>query len=115
MCEVQRARQGLAPGAELERNPIEEENRLTKNDNAPPTHSLERVNVMLSRELILWLGETALSIRQDSGASISRSELIRACLRALAALQLRFSSIRSEEELAGALVAYFRGLQRGMR
>ncbi len=75
--------------------------------------TLERVNVMLSREVILWLEQTALEIRQKTGASISRSELVRGIVKALAARGLHFDGCRTERDITEGLVEYFEKLARG--
>jgi hypothetical protein len=44
---------------------------------------LERVNLMLSSEESEWLNQLAMEIRQQTGASVSRSEIVRAAIAAL--------------------------------
>jgi hypothetical protein len=44
---------------------------------------LERVNFMLSGEESEWLNQLAAEIRQQTGASVSRSEIVRAAIAAL--------------------------------
>jgi len=71
--------------------------------------ALQRVNVMLSREALAWLEKAALKLHQNTGASVSRSELLRGILRGFVRARLNFCGCRSEEEIATALAECLRG------
>ena len=47
------------------------------------SEQLERVQLMLSRELSDWLDQLASEIREQTGAHVSRSEITRAALKTL--------------------------------
>jgi hypothetical protein len=69
----------------------------------------ERVNVILDRNLLMWLENTALKIREESGATLNRSQLIRAIVGAFADLNLRLRGCRTERDIREGL---FRHLDR---
>ena len=48
--------------------------------------TLERVNLMLTRDDSAWLDRLAHEIRENTGAKLSRSEIVRAALSTLAEL-----------------------------
>jgi hypothetical protein len=72
----------------------------------------ERVNVILDRNLLMWLETTALKIREESGASLNRSQLIRAIVGAFADLNLRLRGCRTERDIREGLFRYLERLTR---
>jgi hypothetical protein len=66
----------------------------------------ERVNVILDRNLLAWLEKTALKIREDNGATLNRSQLIRAIVGAFADLNLRLRGCRTEKDIREGLFRY---------
>jgi hypothetical protein len=66
----------------------------------------ERVNVILDRNLLMWLEKTAWKIREDTGATLNRSQLIRAILGAFADLNLRLRGCRTERDIREGLFRY---------
>ena len=74
--------------------------------------TLERVNVILDRNLLMWLEKTALIIREDTGGTVNRSELIRAIVGAFADLNLRLRGCRTEKDIREGLFKYLDRLTR---
>jgi hypothetical protein len=72
--------------------------------------ALERVNVMLSRDVLLWLEKAASQIRENSGAKVNRSELIRGIVGGLMDWRLGLHDCRSEREIREGLCRYLTGL-----
>jgi hypothetical protein len=66
----------------------------------------ERVNVILDRNLLVWLEKAAFQIREDTGATVNRSELIRAIVGAFADLNLKLRGCRTERDLREGLFKY---------
>jgi hypothetical protein len=77
-------------------------------DNRPDVErmTLERVNVILDRRLLMWLEKTAVRIREDTGAPVNRSELIRGIVGAFADLNLRLRGCRTENDIREGLFRY---------
>jgi hypothetical protein len=67
---------------------------------------LARVNVMLSGDVLMCLERAASQIREDNGAIINRSELIRAIVGAFADLNLTIRGCRTETEIREGLFRY---------
>ncbi|HTX36452.1 MAG TPA: hypothetical protein VME43_15590 [Bryobacteraceae bacterium] len=73
-------------------------------------NALERVNLMLARRDSAWLDSLANEIRVNTGAKVSRSEIVRAALSTLAELHrlapmaptrlIPLHSCKSRDELA---------------
>jgi hypothetical protein len=72
----------------------------------------ERVNVILDRNLLIRLEKTALKIREESGATLNRSQLIRAIVGAFADLNLRLGGCRTERDIREGLFTYLDRLTR---
>lgn len=60
----------------------------------------ERTTLMLTSEINAWLDGQCLAMRQKTGTVMSRSELLRAMVRATAELSTDFSPCRNEDEIA---------------
>lgn len=73
---------------------------------------LDRVNVVLDTETLDWLESKAAQIRERTGATINRSQLIRAVLCALADARLGLGSCRTEVEIRRDLAKYLIDLHR---
>ena len=73
---------------------------------------LKRVNVVLSREVLLWLDRTAWLFRENTGATINRSELIRAIIGGFADVKLTMRGCRTERDIRVGLFRYLDRLTR---
>ena len=73
----------------------------------PPVHEEEwtKVTVVLFNRQIDFLDRLASNIRAQNGASISRAQLIRALIDALAEGDIDLTAARSEKELKEALMS----------
>ncbi|HEX6462877.1 MAG TPA: hypothetical protein VFZ98_00435 [Vicinamibacterales bacterium] len=73
----------------------------------PPVHeeAWTRVTVVLFNRQIVFLDRLAANIRAQSGAAISRAQLIRALLDAVAGADIDLTSATSEADLKGTLLA----------
>lgn len=69
---------------------------------------LIRVNVMLSRNELLWLEKAAAQIHAQTGVTPSRSEILRAIVGALSDARMMIRGCRGERELRTALFQYLR-------
>ena len=58
-----------------------------------------RLNVILSKECIVWLDQQALAIRRTSGAAVSRSALLRGIVGGLKDMGMRFSRCETEKDV----------------
>ena len=67
------------------------------------TEPATRVNVMLSREVLEWLDAQTEHLRQNAGADVNRSALVRAIVGAFADNKLRFSGVRDEKAIRTGL------------
>lgn len=72
----------------------------------PPVHSeaWTKVTVVLFNRQIAFLDRLAATIRVESGASISRAQLIRALVDAVGAARVDLTAATSESHLTGLLV-----------
>ena len=73
----------------------------------PPVHDEEwtKVTVVLFDRQIVFLDRLAANIRAQSGAAISRAQLIRALIDALSEGDIDLTSARSEKDLKASLVS----------
>jgi hypothetical protein len=73
----------------------------------PPIHdeAWTKVTVVLFNRQIVFLDRMAANIRAQSGAAISRAQLIRALLDAVAEADLDLTSSTSEADLKAAILA----------
>jgi hypothetical protein len=73
----------------------------------PPIHAeaWTKVTVVLFNRQIVFLDRLAASIRAQSGAAISRAQLIRALLDAVADAELDLTVARSEADLKRTMLA----------
>ena len=73
----------------------------------PPVHdeAWTKATVVLFNRQIVFLDRLAANIRAQSGAAISRAQLIRAMIDALADGDIDLTSARSEQELKATLLA----------
>ena len=62
-----------------------------------------KVNVLLFDRQVSFLRELSLSIRKTTGISINRTQIIRALVDALTRCRRKFSTVRSEADLARML------------
>jgi hypothetical protein len=77
----------------------------------PPVHdeAWTKVTVVLFNRQIVVLDRLAASIRAQSGAAISRAQLIRALLDAVADAQIDLTSSTSEADLKATILARLGG------
>ncbi|HMC77980.1 MAG TPA: hypothetical protein VKH34_12630 [Vicinamibacterales bacterium] len=73
----------------------------------PPVHdeAWTKVTVVLFNRQIVFLDRLAANIRAQSGAAISRAQLIRALLDAVADADIDLTSATSEADLKGTILA----------
>ncbi|MBA3297482.1 MAG: hypothetical protein H0U19_11140 [Acidobacteria bacterium] len=73
----------------------------------PPVHdeAWTKVTVVLFNRQIAFLDRVAASIRAQSGAAISRAQLIRALVDAMADADVDLTSARSEQDLKATILA----------
>jgi hypothetical protein len=73
----------------------------------PPSHheAWTKVTVVLFNRQIVFLDHLAANIRAKTGAAVSRAQLIRALIDAVAESDIDLTASTSERELKGALVA----------
>jgi len=73
----------------------------------PPVHdeAWTKVTVVLFNRQIVFLDRLAASIRAQSGAAISRAQLIRALLDAVAAADVDLTGATSETDLKATILA----------
>jgi hypothetical protein len=73
----------------------------------PPVHdeAWTKVTVVLFNRQILFLDRVAANIRAQSGASISRAQLIRALVDAVADAEIDLTASTSEADLKATLLA----------
>ena len=73
----------------------------------PPVHdeAWTKVTVVLFNRQIVFLDRLAANIRAQSGAAISRAQLIRALVDALADGDIDLTTARSEQDLKATLLA----------
>lgn len=73
----------------------------------PPVHDEEwtKVTVVLFNRQIVFLDRVASSIRAHNGAAISRAQLIRALVDAVAEADIDLTSSRSEADMKATLLA----------
>jgi Arc/MetJ-type ribon-helix-helix transcriptional regulator len=67
-----------------------------------------RVNLVLTQDLSKWLDEQAAGIQQATGASVNRSEIVRAALRAAREVDPARFKPHNENELAAMLILVVR-------
>jgi hypothetical protein len=67
---------------------------------------LRRINLMLSADVLGWLDQTTAQIWETDRARISRSELVRALLGALADWKLQPVHCRTESAVRGGFFQY---------
>lgn len=77
------------------------------------TPPLERVNVMLSREVLGWLDREAENLRRETGANVSRSELLRGIVGGLADGGAHIHGLKNEQEIRAALSRTLARLAKG--
>ena len=77
----------------------------------PPVHeeAWTKVTVVLFNRQIVFLDRLAANIRAQSGAAISRAQLIRALLDAVADADIDLTTARTEAELKAAILARLEG------
>jgi len=73
----------------------------------PPVHdeAWTKVTVVLFNRQIVFLDRLAANIRAQSGAAISRAQLIRALIDALSGGDIDLTTARSEQDLKATLLA----------
>ena len=73
----------------------------------PPIHDEEwtKVTVVLFNRQIVFLDRLAANIRAQSGAAISRAQLIRALIDAVAEGDIDLTAARSEQDLKATLMS----------
>ncbi len=73
----------------------------------PPVHdeAWTKVTVVLFNRQIVFLDRLAANIRAQTGAAISRAQLIRALLDAVADADINLTSATSEADLKGTILA----------
>jgi hypothetical protein len=73
----------------------------------PPVHdeAWTKVTVVLFNRQVVFLDRLAANIRAQSGAAISRAQLIRALVDALADGDIDLTTARSEQDLKATLLA----------
>jgi hypothetical protein len=73
----------------------------------PPIHdeAWTKATVVMFKRQILFLDRLASNIRANSGAAISRAQLIRSLIDALSAADIDLTASRSEAELKATLLA----------
>ena len=59
----------------------------------------ERTTLVLTSEINAWLDGQCASMRRQSGTCMSRSELLRAMVRATAELSTDFTNCKNEDEI----------------
>jgi len=69
---------------------------------------LQRVNLMVSADVLRWLDETVAQLRADTGANLSRSGLIRGIICGFAIARVGVHRCRSEDEIATVLAIFLR-------
>jgi hypothetical protein len=76
----------------------------------PPVHdeAWTKVTVVLFNRQIVFLDRLAATIRSQSGAAISRAQLIRALVDAVADADIDLTASRSEAELKATILARLR-------
>jgi len=74
-----------------------------------------RTQLIITDGLDRWLDAQVQAIKQTSGAAVSRSELVRAALRAACELDLARFNPRGEGDLAAILIATVRAGRQAMR
>ena len=77
----------------------------------PPVHeeAWTKVTVVLFNRQIVFLDRLAANIRAQNGAAISRAQLIRALLDAVADADIELTTARTEAELKAAILARLEG------
>lgn len=73
----------------------------------PPVHdeAWTKVTVVLFNRQIVFLDRLAANIRAQSGAAISRAQLIRAVVDAISEADIDLTTATSESDLKGAILA----------
>lgn len=81
--------------------------RAKRGPGRPPVHdeAWTKVTVVLFDRQIAFLDRLAANIRAQNGSTISRAQLIRAVLDAIAEADVDFSTSRSEADMKTALLA----------
>jgi hypothetical protein len=71
-----------------------------------------KVNVVLFDRQVSFLQDLSLCIRRSNGISLNRTQIIRALVDALTRCRQKFSTVRSEADLAKMLTRRLNGLRR---
>lgn len=97
----------IPPAKEESANSIEPSPHAAKRRGRRPSHSEQwtKVTVVLMDRQIVFLDRLVADIRAANGASISRANLIRALVDALAQSDIDLTSSRSERDLRQVLSA----------
>jgi hypothetical protein len=87
--------------------PTRRRDGATRKPGRPPVHDEEwtKVTVVLFNRQIVFLDRLAANIRAHSGAAISRAQLIRALLDAVADADVDLTTAMSEMDLKATLLA----------
>lgn len=87
--------------------PARRHDGATRKPGRPPVHDEEwtKVTVVLFNRQIVFLDRLAANIRAHSGAAISRAQLIRALLDAVADADVDLTTAMSETDLKATLLA----------
>jgi hypothetical protein len=87
--------------------PTRRTNNTKRKPGRPPVHdeAWTKVTVVLFNRQIVFLDRLAANIRAQSGAAISRAQLIRAVLDAVADADVDLTSSRSETDLKATMLA----------
>jgi hypothetical protein len=87
--------------------PTRRRDGATRKPGRPPVHDEEwtKVTVVLFNRQIVFLDRLAANIRAHSGAAISRAQLIRALLDAVADADVDLTTAMSETDLKATLLA----------
>jgi len=87
--------------------PTRRTNGTTRKPGRPPVHdeAWTKVTVVLFNRQIVFLDRLAANIRAQSGAAISRAQLIRALLDAVADADVDLTTATSETDLKATILA----------
>ena len=71
-----------------------------------PNEPAERINIMLTPEILEYLDEETRRIRRRTRRRVSRSELVRAIFKAIASQQLTFEQCGTEADITTAFAGF---------
>jgi len=99
--------QALKPPADIFASTRPTSSEKKRGPGRPPVHDEEwtKVTVVLFNRQIVFLDRMASNIRAQSGAAISRAQLIRALIDAVAEGDIDLTAARSERDLKATLVS----------